>query len=215
LALASLGVLLATGSAAAAAAALVVHGKGELVSQPLTGDLAVVDARLEPLLIPGAASDLVLQVRNRSAFTVVADRVRLELPLQDTRPAGCAAKVSGPLLAPHGVALVGTRRVTLGPGRAKQVVVPSALSLAAGAKGGCGFRVVVDVQAIQASPTVTPPTTATTTPPTTAPTTTPPTTPATTPAETIPATVPTSVAVTPPTAPTLDCDPVDPSCNPG
>src|SRR5882724_1350737 len=95
--LALLGVLLASGSAAAAAA-VVVHGKGELVSQPLTGDLEVVDVHLDPLLVPGQASDLVLQVRNRSASTVVADRVRLAPPLRDGTPAGCLAKLSGPLL---------------------------------------------------------------------------------------------------------------------
>ena len=206
--LAFLGVLLATGSAALAAAVVVVHGKGELVSQPLTGDLEVVSVRLEPLLSPGAASDLVLRVRNRSTFIVVADRVRLLLPLREASPAGCAAKVSGPLLGPAGVVLVDDQRVTLAPGRAEQIVVPSALSLAASAKGGCGFRVSVDVQAVQAAPTPTP---------TTRPTTTPTTTPTTAQPTAVPSTPQPddSTLSPPPTMPTLDCDEFDPNCPTG
>ncbi|GIM96811.1 hypothetical protein [Paractinoplanes toevensis] len=159
-------VALLAGSSAAYAAVTALHGRGELVSQPLTGDLQVLDAQLEPLLVPGVASDLVLKVRNRSATNVIADRVRLLQPLLDVKPAGCLSAVSGPLLSPTGVTLLDERRVVLGPGRTETVVVPSALTLAAGAKGGCGFRVQVDIQAVKAPPTTNPPTTRPTTPPT-------------------------------------------------
>jgi hypothetical protein len=200
------GVLLTAGTAGAATT-LILHGRGELVSQPLAGDLAVLDVRLEPALVPGGSADLVLQVRNRSTVTVVADRIRLQLPLRDARPAGCAAKVSGALMQRAGVALVDDQRVTLGPGRAEQVVLPSALTLAASAKQGCGFRVVVDVQAVQADPrpTLSPtrPTAQPTSPPPTVP---PPSSPTASPPRT----------ATPPPLPTLDeCDPVEPECLPG
>jgi len=214
--LALLGVLMASGSAAAAAA-VVVHGKGELVSQPLTGDLQVVTARLDPLLVPGQASDLVIQVRNRSAFTVVADRVRLASPPREESPAGCLAKLSGPLLRETaGVKLAGGQRVALAPGRDGQVVVPGALSLATSAKGGCGFRVVVDVQAVRQAPTTTPPTTPTTTPtpttvtPTTHPSTVTPTTHPSTVTPTEPTTVATSATVS--AGDTSTCDPAAPVC---
>ncbi len=205
---------LAGGSAAVAAPA-VLHGRGELVSRPLSGDLEVVDVQLEPLLVPGGTADLVLRVRNRSALTVAADRVRLLLPVRDVKPAGCFAKVSGPLLDPGGVVLAGDQRVVLGPGRAEQVVVPGALSLAASGNGGCGFRVQVDVQGVQSPATTAPttvPTAPTTTPPTTAPTTDPTTVEPPTTAE-----PPTIAPVTPPptlppTMPALDCDPADPTC---
>jgi hypothetical protein len=206
------------GGSAAVAASTVLHGRGELVSQPLSGDLEVADVRLEPLLVPGAAGDLVLRVRNRSALTVVADRVRLHLPMRDVKPAGCLAKVSGPLLDPGGVALVDGQRVVLGPGRAEQVVVPGALSLAASATGGCGFRVQVDVQAVQSPPTTSPATRPTTEPtatvPSTGPATRPPTTvPTADPATADPSAEPTIAPVTPPpTLPDLDCDAADPAC---
>ncbi|GIF20017.1 hypothetical protein BJ973_002078 [Actinoplanes tereljensis] len=166
-------VALLAGGSAAYAAVTVIHGQGELVSQPLTGDIEVIDAQLEPLLVPGVSSDLVLTVRNRSAANVVADRVRLIQPLRDAKPTGCLTAVSGPLLSPFGVTLLDERRVVLGPGRTETVVVPSALTLAAGAKNGCGFRVLVDIQAVKApptTPTTTRPTTNTPTPPTDPPT---------------------------------------------
>jgi len=191
------------GGSAAVAAPAVLHGRGELVSRPLSGDLEVVDVQLEPLLVPGGGSaDLVLRVRNRSALTVAADRVRLLLPVRDVKPAGCFAKVSGPLLDPGGVVLAGDQRVVLGPGRAEQVVVPGALALAASGTGGCGFRVQVDVQGEQSAAPTTVPTAPTTRPTTTAPTTDPTT-----------AEPPTIAPVTPPpTMPAVDCDPADPTC---
>jgi hypothetical protein len=197
------------------AATTALHGRGDLVSQPLGGDLEVVDVHLEPLLMAGASSDLVLQVRNRSTLTVIADRVRLLLPVRDTKPAGCITKVSGPLLDSAGLALVDDQRVVLEPGRAGQLLVPAALSLAAGATGGCGFRVQVDVQAVPSPPRTVPPTTGpSATPPTTRPTTDPTAEPPTTRATSRPpATDPTLIPVTPPpTLPPLDCDAADPLC---
>jgi hypothetical protein len=172
------GAVLVTGSAAVAATAVLVRGEREIVSQPLTGDLQVVDARLEPWLIPGAASDLVVRVRNRGAKPVTLDRLKLKLPLRTPQPAGCTARVSGPLLAAAGMPLPAAQRVGVPAGREVSVTVPKVLTLAAAASSGCGFKVVVEVQAIQNQPTSAPtatPTTAPTTPPTTRPTTMPPT----------------------------------------
>jgi hypothetical protein len=203
--------VLAAGSAAAAAT--VLHGRGDLVSEPLTGDLEVVDARLEPLLVPGGASDVTVRLRNRSTLTVMTDRVTLTSPLRDARPAGCGAKVSGPLLG-AGLQLTDDQRLVLAPGHAADLVLPSALALAPGATGGCGFRVQLDVRAVPA-PTRTPtrpapasPTTSPSLPPVTVtpepPTSEPPTSAAPTGQ---PSTVPT------PPIPTLEpCDPVDPDC---
>jgi hypothetical protein len=225
--------LLGAGSAAYAAG-MILHGRGELVSQPLTGDLEVLDARLEPMLLPGATGNLILSVRNRSAADAVADRVRLLRPLRDVQPAGCLAAVSGPLLDPGGVSLAGLQRVTIRAGRTGEVVVPAALALAATAKNGCGFRVQVDIQAIQLPPKTMPPSSWPTTDPTwsptagpTDPTSTPTAGPGTDPTTiptpwpgTDPTTVPTGAPPTtspttqpsPPPMPTLDCDELDPGC---
>jgi hypothetical protein len=199
--------LLVTAGSAAAATGLVLHGKGELVNPPLAGDLEIVSLQLEPVLVPGGSGDLILSVRNRSTLTVMADRVRLDSPLRDARPAGCTTKISGPLLQKNGVLLIGRERIALMPGRVGQLSVPSALSLAPSAKQGCGFRVQVDVQAVEAVPTSPPPTVApsTTSPP--QPTTPPPPTEAP-PSEGGPTTI------TPPPLPDPDCDPADPDCVP-
>jgi hypothetical protein len=187
-----------------------VHGQGQLVSQSLTGGLEVVDAGLEPLLVPGRSSDLVVHVRNRGVHSVVADRVGLRLPLRDAKPAGCAAMVSGPLLGPGGVALTGSERTVVGPGWAGTIVVPSALSLATGANAGCGFKVTVDVRALQVPDRTPPPTSPTVSPPTMPPIDCDPVDPTCTPEPTATATP------TPPSdlPPTVDCDPVDPTCTP-
>ena len=167
------GTILVTGSAAAAVAAVVVRGEREIVSQPLTGDLQVTDARLEPWLIPGAASDLVVRVRNRGAKPVTLDRLTLKLPLRTPQPAGCTARVSGPLMASAGMPLPAAQRISVPAGREVSVTVPKVLTLAAAASSGCGFKVVVEVQAVQNPPTTMP----TAVPPTSRPPTMPPTTP--------------------------------------
>jgi hypothetical protein len=176
--------VLLTGSVAAAADPAVVRGQGDLVSMPLTGGLAVVDARLEPLLVPGGSSDLVVTVRSRSAQPLTLDRVLLKSPPRDARPPGCVAKLTGPLRSGAGVTLTGEQRVVVGPGRAADLTVPSVLSLPASAAGGCGFRVTVEVRAVPAAPHSLPPTPE--------------------------ATPPTPVRTPPP--PPVDCDPADPSC---
>lgn len=206
-----LGALLISGSAEAAVTT-VVHGQGELVSQPLTGGVEVVGASLEPLLVPGRAGDLVVHVRNRGAYSVVADRVSLKLPLRDARPAGCVAKVSGPLLDRGGVTLAGAQRTVIGPGWAGEIVVPSALRLAAGADGGCGFKVSVDVRALVLPDRTPPPSSPPVTPPSSPPIDCDEFDPTCTPE---PTAVPTTTAPTPPsdTPPTLDCDEFDPDCN--
>lgn len=176
LALAVGGAVLLTGSAAVAAAAVVVRGEREIVSQPLTGALQVTDARLEPWLIPGAASDLVVRVRNSSTKPVTLDRLKLKLPLRTPQPAGCTARLSGPLLATAGMPVPAAQRVSVPAGREVSVTVPKVLTLAAAATSGCGFKVVVEVQAVQNQPTTPPTTRPTTMPTTTAPSPPPPTT---------------------------------------
>ena len=206
-----LGLLLTAGSAVAAAR-LVLHGKGELVNPPLAGDLEVLSLQLEPVLVPGGSGDLVLSVRNRSTLTVTADRVSLDTPLRDARPAGCAAKVSGPLLQKDGVTLSGDERVTLAPGHTGRLVVPAALSLAPSAKQGCGFRVRVALQAVQAYPTR-PPATPATQPPTSRPPA--PTSPTPRPPTSQPPSAEPTTAYPPTAPPSLpDCDPADPECIP-
>ncbi|GAA2616779.1 hypothetical protein Adu01nite_30430 [Paractinoplanes durhamensis] len=207
-------ILLVVGSAAYAAGA-VLHGKGELVNQPLTGDLQVLDVQLEPQLVPGVASNLIVKVRNRSASHVIADRVRLVSPLRDAKPAGCLSAVSGPLLNPAGVLLYGAQqRLDIGPGITGEVVLPAALRLAAKAKNGCGFRVDVDIQAIAIPDRSLPPTTFPTSPPTTDPT--PPTFPTIDPDPSdtdLPGTTPPTVPPTPPATPSWACDEFDPTCS--
>jgi len=157
--------VLLTGSVAAAADPVVVRGQGDLVSTPLSGGLAVVDARLEPLLIPGGSSDLVVNVRNRGAQFLVLDRVLLRSSPRDAHPSGCVAKLTGPLRSGDGITLTGEQRVVVGPGRAADLTVPSVLSLPASAAGGCGFRVAVEVRAVPTAPHSLPPTPEVTSPP--------------------------------------------------
>lgn len=143
------GATIALGTAAVYAAA-VVHGRADLVvQQAAVASLVASDIHLSGL-IPGAATDLYFTVRNPGKVSVTADRITALLPLRDARPAGCADKVSGPLIASNGLRLAGQPRRTLAPDESQQITVPNALRLAASARTGCGFRVTVDVQAIQA-----------------------------------------------------------------
>jgi hypothetical protein len=180
-----------------ASAAIVLHGHAELVVDPAeTGGLEVGDVRLAAPLVPGGTADLVLAVRNRGTVPVAADRITASLPLKDARPAGCTSKVSGPLLTADGSRLSGQQRVVLQPGEQRVVTVPRAVRLAASSKTGCGFRLTLDVQAVQ----VVVPTTPAPTRPTTAPDTEPPTiAPTTAPTETPPLQLD-------------DCDEADPAC---
>jgi hypothetical protein len=100
-------------------------------------------------------------VRNHGKLPVTADRVTAQLPLREARPARCTDKVSGPLLARDGLRLMGQQRNVLAPGERQQITVTHALRLASNSKTGCGFKVTLDVQAIQGpaagSPSVTVP----------------------------------------------------------
>src|SRR4051812_24484118 len=84
----------------AAYAAVSVHGRGELVAEPVeTAGLEIDEVRLSVPLTPGHASDLVFRARNRTGGVLVADRVTALLPLREAKPAGCTSKVAGPLLS--------------------------------------------------------------------------------------------------------------------
>ena len=148
--LAMVGTTVMLGSAAVYAA-IVVHGRAELVVQPAEiAGVEIDDVHLSGPLFPGGAADVVFGVRNRSKVPVTADRVTALLPLRDARPARCTDKVSGPLLARDGLRLVGPQRTLLAPGQRQEITVTNGLRLAVGAKTGCGFRVTLDVQAVQA-----------------------------------------------------------------
>jgi hypothetical protein len=213
--LATAGALLAAGSATAYGSVI-----GQEKPAPVrTPHLEVDDVHLS--LAPGGSADLVVRVRNRGTVPVTADRITLESPLRDARPKKCTDRVSGPLLAHDGLILGGRQRVTVRPGTREWITVPGAVRLSRTAKGGCGFRVVMDVRAVPVppkSPAVTPTTEGPVAPK-------PPTGPAPTSTEDTGSPQP-GPTTTPPTAPTtsttgtfgplpppIDCDEFDPTCN--
>lgn len=150
------GVMLALG-AGTAAAAIALSGRGLLVAPSYEEkDLQVTDERLSVPLTPGGSSDLLFTVRNPNPFPARIDRVSLASALRKSKPAGCTAKVSGPLVRPDGYALPAARRVTVPAGGRLQVTIPAAFKLAGSARGGCGFTVDILVNATQATATVTP-----------------------------------------------------------
>lgn len=184
--------------AGTALAAIVLRGRGTLVAPALDEQQLVVnDERLSAPLVPGGSSDLLFEVRNPNAFPARVDRVSLGSALRAAKPAGCTAKVSGPVTKPGGYALPAAERVTVPAGGRLEVTVAGAFKLAASAARGCGFTVDILVNATQGvSPTSAPP--AVTAPPE-PPVTTPPST--TRPAD--PTTAP------PPTTDLPDEDPGD------
>lgn len=165
---ATAGGVLAGASVAVAATTVYVRGKTDMISQPLTGDLQVLDAHLDPMLLPGGTSGLVLRVRNRAAKPVTLDRVTLVRPLRSPTPSTCAGKLSGPLMATAGMPVPTGQRIRIPAGRDAAVTIPAVIKLASSATKGCGFRVTVQVQAVQdppSSPTLTPSTNPTSTSP--------------------------------------------------
>lgn len=199
-----LGSLLLLG-AGVASAAIVLHGRGVLnVPAYHEQGLQVSDVRLAGPLVPGGGADLQFSVRNPNAFTVRVAGVSLIGALRKAKPAGCTAKVTGPVAKPAGYRLPASEQVLVAAGLRADVVVHNAFRLAASATKGCGFTVDIDVQGIQqASPTTSP-----TAPVTTAPT------PSAEPATTAPSSSPTAQppATVPPTivVPGLpDIDPAD------
>lgn len=183
--------------AGTALAAIVLQGRGTLVAPALDEQqLQVTDERLSTPLTPGGSSDLLFAVRNPNPFPARVDRVSLASPMSKTRPAGCTAKVSGPVQ--RGYTFPAAERVSVPAGGRVEVTVPAAFKLAGSASKGCGFTVDILVNATQATsaPVSSPPTA-------TAPAPQQPTTPATTrPADS-------TTAPPPPSTELPDEDPLD------
>lgn len=187
-------------------AAVILHGRGTLDAPAVQQkDLQVSNTRLDRPLLPGGTADLLFSVRNPNAFGARVDQVSLVGALRKANPAGCTAKVAGPVTRSAGYRLPSAEQVLVGAGAKKDVVVHAAFTLAGSAKTGCGFTAEVDVSATQLTPTASP----TTVNPTTAPTSTPtdgagPGVPVTSNPTTPPTTTPTMVSttdLTPPTTP--------------
>lgn len=140
--------LLLMATAGAAAAAITLSGKGTLVAPAYHEKmLQVTDERLSRPLTPGGAADLLFAVRNPNAFPVRVDGVSLASAMSRAKPAGCTAKVSGPVR--RGFVFPAADRVTVPAGGRSEVRVPDAFRLARSALRGCGFTVDILVSATQ------------------------------------------------------------------
>lgn len=136
--------------AGTAAAAIVLTGKGTLTAPAYTEQtLQVSGERLSGPLTPGTAADLLFTVRNPNAFPARVNRVSLASPLRKAKPAGCTAKVGGPVTRTAGAELAAAEQVTVPAGDQAQVTVRGAFRLAAGAGKGCGFTVDILINATQ------------------------------------------------------------------
>ncbi len=142
--------------AGAAAAAITLSGKGTLVAPAYDGkQLQVTDEHLSQPLAPAAAADLVFTVRNPHGFAVRVYQVGLASPMSRAKPAGCTARVSGPVL--RGYTFPAGTQVTVPPGARTEISVPAAFRLAPAATRGCGFTVDILVSAVQGGSVPTPP----------------------------------------------------------
>lgn len=143
--------------AAAAYAAITLTGRGTVTAPAArTEQLQVSAERLSRPLLPGASANLVFTVRNPNGFPVDVDRVALASTPRAVSPAGCAAQLTGPLLAKGGYPLPAAERITVAAGASRSVTVRDAVRLASSARTGCGFTVDITVQATQGAPVVTP-----------------------------------------------------------
>lgn len=141
-------------TAGIASAAILLHGRGFLTAPAVEEkSLQVSNVRLSVPLVPGGAADLLLSVRNPNAFGTRVDQIALVGALRKAKPAGCTAKVGGPITRPAGYRLPLAEQVLVGAGAKRNVVVRAAFTLAASAKTGCGFTAAVDVRGTQLTST--------------------------------------------------------------
>jgi hypothetical protein len=143
------GLLLVAG-AGTAAAAIALTGKGTVTAPAYNEQqLQVTDEHLSLPLVPGGSADLVFLVRNPNPFPARVDGVALASSLRKAKPAGCTARVSGPITRAGGYRLPAAARVTVPAGARVEVTAPAAFKLAGAARGGCGFTVDILVSAVQ------------------------------------------------------------------